>query len=247
MRIHPEEFLRRELLVSQMTEGWKYELVANVSHHGRYPSKGHYTTNMKLLDGQGEELKKRDFTKLELSPNHFNRPKSMHEYNLTPHSLYVVVFMGIETKTIIIVRNKLSKTKLPKEIIDFINSSTGNYGKVKLVLKKNCYFVESPFPEGGSILRISKAPNELEGSHLELLVDEVFATTIEEKETHSVEIDATQVVKQRCLQDALNYPMLEEYNFKNDTTNPNLNMESVSVRCLEMAKLSFLVEKENLL
>lgn len=71
----------------------------------------------------------------------------MHEYNLTPHSLYAAVSVGLETETIISVLNKLSKTKLPKEMIDFIYGSTSNYGKVKLVLKKNRYFVESPFPE----------------------------------------------------------------------------------------------------
>ena len=71
----------------------------------------------------------------------------MHEYNLTPHSLYADVSMGLETETMIDVLNKLSKTKLPKEIIDFINGSTTNYGKFKLVLKKNRYFVKSPYPE----------------------------------------------------------------------------------------------------
>lgn len=71
----------------------------------------------------------------------------MHEYNLTPHSLYAAVSVGLETETIISVLNKLSKTKLPKEMIDFIHASTANYGKVKLVLKKNRYFIESPFPE----------------------------------------------------------------------------------------------------
>lgn len=75
------------------------------------------------------------------------RPESMHEYNLTPHSLYAAVSVGLETETIISVLNKLSKTKLPKEMIDFIHESTANYGKVKLVLKKNRYFIESPFPE----------------------------------------------------------------------------------------------------
>ena len=75
------------------------------------------------------------------------RPESMHEYNLTPHSLYAAVSVGLETETIISVLNKLSKTKLPKEMIDFIHNSTANYGKVKLVLKKNKYFVESPFPD----------------------------------------------------------------------------------------------------
>ena len=76
-----------------------------------------------------------------------DRPESMHEYNLTPHSLYAAVSVGLETETIIAVLNKLSKTKLPKEMIKFIHDSTANYGKVKLVLKKNRYFVESPFPE----------------------------------------------------------------------------------------------------
>lgn len=76
-----------------------------------------------------------------------HRPESMHEYNLTPHSLYAPVSVGLETETIIAVLNKLSKTKLPKEMIDFIHASTANYGKVKLVLKKSRYFIEYTFPE----------------------------------------------------------------------------------------------------
>lgn len=74
----------------------------------------------------------------------------MHEYNLTPHSLYAAVSVGLETETIISVLNKLSKTMLPKEMIEFIQESTSNYGKVKLVLKKNRYFVESPYQEARS-------------------------------------------------------------------------------------------------
>ena len=36
----------------------------------------------------------------------------MHEYNLTPHSLYAAVSVGLETTTIISVLSKLSKTNL---------------------------------------------------------------------------------------------------------------------------------------
>ena len=36
---------------------------------------------------------------------------------------------------------------LPPEIRQFVHASTGNYGKVKLVLQKNAFFVESPFPD----------------------------------------------------------------------------------------------------
>ncbi|KAI3453739.1 hypothetical protein Pfo_010402 [Paulownia fortunei] len=234
-----------------------------------------------LRDGDG---KKRDFSKLELKPDHANRPlwacadgrifletfsplykqaydfliaiaepvcrpESMHEYNLTPHSLYAAVSVGLETETIISVLNKLSKTKLPKAMIDFIHSSTANYGKVKLVLKKNKYFVESPFPEvlkrllkdevigrariasegihGSDGFTIGKAAGEIEGAHDELLNEAELAAVAEEKETHSFEIDPAQVenVKQRCLPNALNYPMLEEYDFRNDTVNPDLEVE----------------------
>ncbi|CAA7408354.1 unnamed protein product [Spirodela intermedia] len=232
----------------------------------------------------GREGKKRDFTKLELKPDHANRPlwacadgrifletfsplykqaydfliaiaepvcrpESMHEYNLTPHSLYAAVSVGLETETIINVLNKLSKTKLPREMIDFIYASTANYGKVKLVLKKNRYFIESPFPEvlktllrdevvsrarisssetshGGDTFTVSKTLGEMSRGHEDLLGGSDLAA-IEEKESHSFEIDPAQVenVKQRCLPNALNYPMLEEYDFRNDTVNPDLNME----------------------
>ncbi|XWS49977.1 hypothetical protein CRYUN_Cryun12cG0048800 [Craigia yunnanensis] len=173
----------------------------------------------------------------------------MHEYNLTPHSLYAAVSVGLETETIIAVLNKLSKTKLPKEMIDFIHASTANYGKVKLVLKKNRYLIESPFPEvlkkllqdeviararvvseganGSDGFTISKTVGEIETGHDGLLNKAELAAAAEEKETHAFEIDPSQVenVKQRCLPNALNYPMLEEYDFRNDTVNPDLDME----------------------
>ncbi|KAK1364598.1 hypothetical protein POM88_040159 [Heracleum sosnowskyi] len=52
------------------------------------------------------------------------------------------------------------------------------------------------------------------------------AAAIKGKESYSFEVDPAQVenVKQRCLPNALNYPMLEEYDFRNDTVNPDLDM-----------------------
>ena len=60
------------------------------------------------------------------------RPESVHEYVLTPHSLYAAVSVGLETDTIISVLNRLSKVALPREIRQFIVASTSNYGKVGL-------------------------------------------------------------------------------------------------------------------
>ncbi|GMJ14494.1 ubiquitin-specific protease 24 [Hibiscus trionum] len=47
-----ELVLGRELLVSTSTEGRKYELVATITHHGRDPSKGHYTADARYPNGQ---------------------------------------------------------------------------------------------------------------------------------------------------------------------------------------------------
>ncbi|KAF2322460.1 hypothetical protein GH714_017168 [Hevea brasiliensis] len=47
-----ELVLGRELLVSPLTESRKYELVATVTHHGREPSKGHYTADARYPNGQ---------------------------------------------------------------------------------------------------------------------------------------------------------------------------------------------------
>jgi hypothetical protein len=65
---------------------------------------------------------------------------------------------------------------------------------------------------------ISKTSGQTSG-HEDLLNGMELAAATEDKETHSFEIDPSQVenVKQRCLPNALNYPMLEEYDFRNDT------------------------------
>lgn len=47
-----ELVLSSQLLVSRTNEGRKYELVATITHHGRDPSKGHYTADARYPDGQ---------------------------------------------------------------------------------------------------------------------------------------------------------------------------------------------------
>lgn len=221
-----------------------------------------------------------------------SRPESLHEYALTPHSLYAAVSIGLETRTIETVLDRLSKVPLPDEVRDFIRASTENYGKVKLVLQRNKFFVES---QHADILRllveddviadarverqqeqqeegfvVEKMLKEQAAEDLAAAVDEediinaaamdidqdggdkdddddemMMGTTAaaaataainiqqsaviydSSRETHSFEIEASKVerVKQRCLPGGLNYPMLEEYDFRNDTVNPPLNIE----------------------
>ena len=45
------------------------------------------------------------------------------------------------------VSGDVGQVELPEEIRAFIRESTGNYGKVKLVLHRNKFWVESAFPD----------------------------------------------------------------------------------------------------
>lgn len=60
--------------------------------------------------------------------------------------------MGLETDAIIEVLNRLSKVPVPDSIVKFIKECTLSYGKVKLVLKHNKYYIESSHAEVLQIL-----------------------------------------------------------------------------------------------
>ncbi|KAF5324400.1 hypothetical protein D9619_011265 [Psilocybe cf. subviscida] len=199
-----------------------------------------------------------------------SRPAMIHEYELTLYSLYAAVSVGLQTNDIIEVLNRLSKVPVPDSIVSFIRGCTLSYGKVKLVLKHNKYFVESSHPETLQLLskdrvvrdaRIvttqtdnsikaatfttSKAPTKgnLVITGTEKKKDKVAPTTTDADLFTSVvgvegdEIDkdddnvrAFQIkddkideVKKRC--NELEYPMLEEYDFRNDTVNANLDID----------------------
>ncbi|GJZ30513.1 DNA repair helicase XPB1 [Tanacetum coccineum] len=135
---------------------------------------------------------------------------------------------SLETETIIADLNKLAKNKLPKEMVDFIHASTANYGKVlKRLLSDEVISRARVLNEGGDGFTFSRAIGETECTHDGLLNETLLAAAAESKEFHLFEIDPAQVknVKKRCLPNALNYPLLEEYDFHNDTINPDLEME----------------------
>ncbi len=75
-----------------------------------------------------------------------SRPELIHEYALTPHSLYAAVSIGLDTVTILAVLERLAKAALPPEVRAFVREATANYGKVKLVLARNRFWVESAHP-----------------------------------------------------------------------------------------------------
>jgi DNA excision repair protein ERCC-3 len=201
-----------------------------------------------------------------------SRPMYVHEYKLTMHSLYAAVSVGLQPHDIIRYLESMSKTPVPQDIKDFITKGTASYGKVKLVLKHNRYFVESSDPqmlqtllkdsvigplrvEGQGIIQesapqlgamIIPGTKEAAGfkqhpgqenasrpqdSGEQNKEDDIFATLRDEDDdddqgqVHSFEIpsEAKEQVQKRC-QD-LGYPTLEEYDFRNDTDNPDLAID----------------------
>lgn len=215
------------------------------------------------------------------------RPEHIHEYKLTAYSLYAAVSVGLQTNDIIEYLKRLSKTTIPQGIVEFIQLCTLSYGKVKLVLKHNKYFVESPHPEvlqkllkdpivqscrlkrpetegdgdgfissvidkskpalfGGAASKsttdISTAvvdktapAGEENGSAVVAVPDDItnFYEKIdnededEEANLNTVSFEVNQekieILQKRCIE--IEHPLLAEYDFRNDTVNPDINID----------------------
>uniref|UniRef100_A0A8K9UXZ6 General transcription and DNA repair factor IIH helicase/translocase subunit XPB n=1 Tax=Oncorhynchus mykiss TaxID=8022 RepID=A0A8K9UXZ6_ONCMY len=177
------------------------------------------------------------------------RPVHVHEYKLTAYSLYAAVSVGLQTSDIVEYLQKLSKTSVPDGIVQFIKLCTVSYGKVKLVLKHNRYFVESAFPEviqrllQDSVIRDCPNTHTHTHTHTHAYVKTPGATQVpedifsyyeqmdkeeeEEEETQTVSFEIRQEMieelQKRCIN--MEYPLLAEYDFRNDTVNPDINMD----------------------
>ncbi|KAL9620944.1 MAG: hypothetical protein Q9160_004597 [Pyrenula sp. 1 TL-2023] len=72
-----------------------------------------------------------------------SRPQFLHEYRLTEHSLYAALSVGLSGEDIVRTLSKLSKSPLADSVRDFVNKHTKSYGKVRIVLRENRFFVET--------------------------------------------------------------------------------------------------------
>ncbi|KAF2357840.1 Helicase XPB/Ssl2 [Trinorchestia longiramus] len=207
------------------------------------------------------------------------RPEHIHEYKLTAYSLYAAVSVGLQTSDIVDYLKRLSKTTLPNGICDFIEACTLSYGKVKLVLKRNRYYVESDFPDviqklikNAAIQECMLRPDEglvstekqkvssimftshqgqmagetqestditqLDGEKKDDFVPEDIASFYdkidkaddedeEDKDLKTLSFEITQdkieLLQKTCI--GLDYPLLAEYDFKNDTVNDDIKID----------------------
>uniref|UniRef100_A0A8D0A488 DNA 3'-5' helicase n=1 Tax=Sander lucioperca TaxID=283035 RepID=A0A8D0A488_SANLU len=159
--------------------------------------------------------------------------------------------------------------------LSFSQLCTVSYGKVKLVLKHNRYFVESTFPDVIQRLLQDNVIRECrlrtaDGADTELITEVIYSKSAisksieekggtstsqqpsdgqtstqqvpedifsyyeqmdkeeeEEEETQTVSFEIRQEMieelQKRCIQ--LEYPLLAEYDFRNDTVNPDINID----------------------
>ncbi|CCD25354.1 TFIIH/NER complex ATPase/helicase subunit SSL2 NDAI_0F00350 [Naumovozyma dairenensis CBS 421] len=223
-----------------------------------------------------------------------SRPSHMHEYKITAYSLYAAVSVGLETADILSVLDRLSKVPVAQSIIDFIEGATISYGKVKLVIKHNRYFVETTQADilqmllkdsiigplridselqqkkqddeeqkKQSILKAksnknrnntntnnknTKNKDNINPDDVEAMFSAVVGGDNEQDDedddidaVHSFEIanESVEIVKKRCQE--IDYPVLEEYDFRNDHRNPDLDIDlkpSTQIRPYQEKSLS---------
>ena len=206
------------------------------------------------------------------------RPEYLHEYKLTPYSLYAAVATNIDTESIVRVLGRLSKSALPDSVATFVRECTKRYGKAKLVLKSNKFYVESEHPSvlrellkdpeiskarvsedvgaaaaagGGGVgagvakdmdgfvvstraeemdenLKMLHEPDDDESDDEELDLEgrpikKPSATPALTTVSFQVKGEAVEIVKRQAID--LDYPLKEEYDFRNDRVNPDLPMD----------------------
>lgn len=143
-----------------------------------------------------------------------SRPKYIHEYQITAYSLYAAVSVGLSTDDILSTLNHFSKNHLPRSVKNFIVECTLSYGKVKLVIQFNKYYIEAV--NKGVLDNLFK--DSLIRQHVN-----VESSIADEQERTSCEVLNVESVKKRCIE--IDYPLIEEYDFRNDKTLADLNID----------------------
>ncbi|KAF2483342.1 P-loop containing nucleoside triphosphate hydrolase protein [Neohortaea acidophila] len=229
-----------------------------------------------------------------------SRTTNMHEYTINPHSLFAAVSVGLTKEDIIKDLELFSKTKVPENIKRFVDEVTSSFGKVRLVLKHNRYFIESgdakvlqnllrdeviskcrvedtedlltekAAKQGGLIIPGTKeaaglkeaaaqaqrptrrdqdeddSDDEYGGREAEKDMADFLREEEDDDEeadqVHSFEIDGEkiQAVQERC-NVHLNLPLTEEYDFRADDVNANLDIDlrpNVQIRYYQEHALS---------
>lgn len=138
-----------------------------------------------------------------------SRPARIHEYQITAYSLYAAASVGLTTDVILATLQRFSKNVIPLGVRAFITDCTLSYGKIKLVRAHPQFFVEVTTKELFEM--VEKDPVLQKWS------------IGNDRAALRIEISDVEAVKKRCIE--IDYPLIEEYDFKNDEALPALTID----------------------
>ncbi|EFN80971.1 TFIIH basal transcription factor complex helicase XPB subunit [Harpegnathos saltator] len=157
------------------------------------------------------------------------RPEYIHEYKLTAYSLYAAVSVGLQTEDIIEYLKRLSKTSVPDGIIEFIKLCTLSYGKFGAKSLANTFApskTNPETPESGQIsAETANIPEDITAFYSKIDKEDEDEEEYQELKTVSFEVnqEKIEVIQKRCIE--LEHPLLAEYDFRNDSVNPDINID----------------------
>lgn len=92
-----------------------------------------------------------------------SRPYHIHEYKLTMTSLYAAASVELKKDDIILILHKFCKNKeVPETVKADIEKYTNRYGKAKLILQQNKYFIEAEQDIMDELLEIPEVREAIE-------------------------------------------------------------------------------------
>lgn len=121
--------------------------------------------------------KARDFLVAIAEP--VSRPTHIHEYKITKQNLYAAASMGITGSAIARTLRMFSKTEVPPSVIAFVRKHAGRYGRVKLVLQGNKYFVMAP----KDIIKLLDQDEEIHKHRTDHEEDLIWSTEVEAEQS----------------------------------------------------------------
>lgn len=192
-----------------------------------------------------------------------SRPRYIHEYQINTISMFTAVSTGLSAEEIIRVLKLLSKCEVAESLCQQIIDTVNIVGKLKLILRKNRYFIESTQLSilqsfaNDSVIANCRAENssefEYDDNNFIIVKDEddlntviagigdsaIYGSTkrmmadldideVEESEPiilRRFEIRPTRIrkVRERALE--MHRPLSDEYDFRADSTNPDLDID----------------------
>lgn len=89
-----------------------------------------------------------------------SRQQFLHNYEINPASLNAAITLGMTAEEIISGLNRFNKLQtIPMDVENYIKKTSQSFGKAKLVLKDNRYFIEA---ETENVIEYYKAMKNLE-------------------------------------------------------------------------------------